>query len=161
MPHKYTHKERIDKFWKRVNITGLLDCWEWQGAKNQKGYGLVWKDQHHPSSAHRFAWEATYYPIPKGKLILHKCDNPPCCNPNHLYLGTNQDNMNDRKKRNPHHPRTMGENHPSAKLTEHNVREIKRLIAKGDQQKDIAKGFSVSTTAISRINTGRTWTHIK
>ena len=97
---KYTELERTTKFWSRVNIKGLLDCWEWTGTK-VGDYGWVQGSDRKGIYVHRFAWEVTYGSIPDGLWILHQCDNPPCCNPNHLYVGTPKDNAQDRERRNP------------------------------------------------------------
>src|SRR3990167_7794333 len=88
--------EKQDRFWSKV-ICGP-GCWNWTRATNTHGYGWVtWnKTQTH---AHRVAWEITNGPIPKGKHVLHHCDNTKCVNPSHLYLGTHADNMRDRADR--------------------------------------------------------------
>jgi hypothetical protein len=82
--------EQIDKFWKRVDVKSKDECWEWQGPKNGWGYGL-----HLSFIASRIAWVLVYGDIPYGMFVCHKCDNPLCCNPNHLFLGTHDDNMKD------------------------------------------------------------------
>lgn len=84
------------RFWKRVNKTA--SCWEWQGARNKTGYGTVcfnyktWR-------THRYAWHITYGSIPVNLCVLHHCDNPPCVNPDHLWLGTHADNVRDRENK--------------------------------------------------------------
>jgi len=91
-----THEER---FWKRVDVRGRDECWEWQNSKTQ-GYGDVWIDGK-SWKAHRYAWFLAHKTEPT-LMILHSCDNPPCCNPQHLREGTNQDNMNDMVMRGRH-----------------------------------------------------------
>lgn len=89
--------ERFDEFWDRVDIQGSDDCWEWKKSK-VRGYGSV-RLKGLPVRAHRAAYLLTYGNIPTDKQVLHHCDNPACCNPKHLYIGTQQDNMNDMYRR--------------------------------------------------------------
>jgi len=90
-----------ERFWNRVDKTDLNKvgetggCWLWSGAVNAYGYGIVSKDRR-PRRAHRVAWELTHGPIPSGFCVLHRCDNPPCVNPEHLFLGSKKDNMADK-----------------------------------------------------------------
>lgn len=97
--------EIVARFWAKVNRTD--GCWEWQASRNNYGYGLfhvgVGAAGRIRSSAHRFAYELAHGPIPKGLNVCHSCDNPPCCNPAHLFLGTQRDNVLDaaRKGRTP------------------------------------------------------------
>lgn len=84
-------------FWHKIDIKGKDECWNWKGSKNPQGYGQVWSNSKKKQiKAHRLAYEIyNQTSIPKGMLICHKCDNPPCCNPYHLFLGTSADNIND------------------------------------------------------------------
>ncbi len=86
-----------DRFWARVDTRGPDDCWEWQGARKIKGYGLVARGRRSEGLAttSRVAWELTSGPIPDGSVVRHTCDNPPCCNPTHLVLGSYSDNLRD------------------------------------------------------------------
>lgn len=91
-------REAVTRFWSKVDRRESADCWNWTGGKNGGGYGsLTVKGEH--VLAHRFAWEITHSPIPDRLLCLHKCDRPPCVNPNHLYIGTHGDNMRDKMER--------------------------------------------------------------
>lgn len=108
--------------------------------------------------AHRAAYELFVGPIPVGMWVLHRCDNPPCVNPHHLFLGTNTDNVHDMiaKGRN-----RTGESHTNAKLTESDVNEIRRIYERGDMERGarpLARKYGVSSTAISNIVQGRVWT---
>jgi hypothetical protein len=108
--------------------------------------------------AHRMAWELTHGPIPPGLFVCHHCDNPPCCNPVHLFLGTNADNVDDKVKK---YRQAVGENHGRAKLTNSDVVEIKRLSSKDKLEPHlIAPRFRVSVWQVSRIVNKRAWKHL-
>jgi hypothetical protein len=84
-----------ERFWSRVDTSGgLWACWPWTRGRNGAGYGLI-SQQHRDVSAHRLSWELANGPIPPGLYVCHTCDNPPCCNPSHLFLGTPTDNVRD------------------------------------------------------------------
>lgn len=83
-----------ERFWRMVSPRPSAGCWEWTGGKDTNGYGRTWNGTR-SEGTHRLAWQFTYGEIPKGFFICHHCDNPPCCNPRHLFLGTAQDNMQD------------------------------------------------------------------
>lgn len=146
----------IDSFLKNI-AKGLSedDCWAWQGWKTRAGYGqfTVTKKRYY---AHRFAYEH-YYSVEPGKLfVCHHCDNPECCNPKHLFLGTYQDNHNDmtRKGR-----RAKGETIAQSKLTEKQVLEIykqKGLIFSSK----LAPLYGVTPANICCIWRGETWSHV-
>lgn len=91
--------ELADRFWKKVLISGTNDCWHWKACKNNKGYGQF-KLKSKTVLAHKMSWELTNRrPFPKGKVTLHLCDNPPCVNPKHLKVGTQNDNVQDCKNK--------------------------------------------------------------
>lgn len=139
-------KTAVDRFWQKVKKG--RGCWEWTGSRaTNNGYGR------HPIGsghviAHRFSWELHFGEIPKGKEVCHSCDNPGCVRPEHLYLGTHADNMQDMVKRG------RGTN----RITEQDVREIKRLLGKGTfTQEQIADTFNISRGAVGHIKRGTTW----
>ena len=158
---KYTHKERIAKLWQRVRIEGLLDCWEFQGGRYAFGFGKILDVIGRVVSVHRFVWTLVNGVIPKGLCVLHKCDNPPCCNPYHLYLGTKKDNAKDRSERNPYFIAGIkGENNPQAKLTNDNIREIRLLLQHNLTQAAIAARYKVDASLIGKIKNGAIWKHV-
>lgn len=138
MPHKYTPEEWIVKFWEKVAVAGEDDCWLWLGAKYDGAYGsLRWGDRH--DSAHRISYLLAYGEFDRALNVLHKCDNPPCVNPKHLFLGTRTDNMRDKEaKGRGNQPR--GATHHKAKLTTEQIQEIRTRYAAGN----------VSTTTLGR-----------
>ncbi|HEY1248627.1 MAG TPA: HNH endonuclease [Nitrososphaera sp.] len=132
-------------FWSYVNKGEPDECWEFTGGKvGGTGYGKYrfngWTER-----AHRVAWEKVIGPIPKGMLVLHRCDNPPCCNPAHLFLGTTADNVRDRTEKG----RWKGG--APKKLTNEQEKEITELYSSGLTQREIANMFNVSQDTISRI----------
>ncbi len=85
-----------DRFWARFKYVG--ECWEWTGKRNEKGYGVV-KILYKRYFTHRKVWEITFGPIPEDIDVLHKCDNPACGRPSHLFLGNQDDNMKDMARK--------------------------------------------------------------
>jgi hypothetical protein len=144
-----------DRFWTKVRKGA--SCWEWTGAVNAQGYGLV-NDRNGGGCklAHRvsYAWA---HGDPGSLCVLHKCDNPRCVNPEHLLLGTRAENQRDMAAKG---RASRGEEHCHAKLREDDVREIRRLVAAGHTQKGVAGRFGVQPNAISRIVNRRRWGHI-
>lgn len=149
----------IARFWARVDrSSGPNACWEWQAARQPTGYGAVWLGRR-VAISHRVAWTLTNGPIPNGKHVCHHCDNPPCCNPEHLFLGTDDDNMRDKEQKGRAN-HSHSEARPSAKLTNDDVREIRRLLATGLMQREVADCYGVHDSQISRINSGHLWRHV-
>lgn len=143
-----------EQFWD--NVEKSEECWEWK-----KGLGSKSKPKHQygrafvlgivSRGAHRVAWELSFGGIPKGLQVLHKCDNPKCVRPDHLFLGTHADNMKDKGKKG----RISGERNPSAKYSDELIKKIKE--AEGTYY-SIAKKFGVSITYAKelRLNLYRT-----
>jgi len=152
-----THRRRplIDRFHQHVKPSNPSDCWPWRGHLNNKGYGQIYSlEAGREVLAHRAAWELEHGSIPDGLRVLHRCDNPPCCNPSHLFLGTQRDNIHDMvaKQRISH-----GTHRPNAKLTDDQVRAIRSTTISGRQ---LSKQLGVSEMTISRVRSGKTWRHI-
>ena len=151
-------KSTEKRFWEKVNKHGD-ECWEWLGSKDEKGYGYFW-DQIRNTKAHRYSWTTHYGRIQKDKIICHHCDNPSCVNPNHLFLGTHQDNANDREAKG-RRKNVVGENSPNSKLTDDDVRAIrKQYSSRNYTLDDLSKEFGVCFQQISRIVNRKRWKHI-
>jgi plasmid maintenance system antidote protein VapI len=145
------------RLWPRVNKGEPDECWEWTGALTAAGYGLLTiRGKNH--LAHRLAWELTNGPIPEGKHICHKCDNPACCNPSHLWAGSARDNVRDAAKKG----RLMhGEGHVFSKLTDEDIPRIHELANDSNvSRREIAEQFGVTRATITDVIYGRTWKHI-
>lgn len=155
-------KTLADRFWSKVKMRGLNECWEWQAVKRENnGYGLFGVEGT-MLYAHRVAWSLMNGKIPDGMYVLHKCDNRSCCNPNHLFLGTHQDNMSDmvNKGRQSRISRP-GAMNPNAKLTESQVIEIRsKYKLGGTTLKKLASEYGVSFSNISRVIRGQHWANI-
>jgi hypothetical protein len=133
-------------------------CIVWTGYVCRSGYGKIWYTGKNPL-AHRVAWELAHGPIPAGLHVCHRCDNRPCVNVDHLFLGTNADNMADRNAKGRARGGSMrGEAHPFAKLTNADVAAIRaaRGVEKG---RETASRFGVSPSRVSMIQTGKVWVH--
>jgi hypothetical protein len=151
---KLTESDK-ERFWSKVDIKSPEECWEWKAGKTLNGYGTFRLSVKH-KYAHRLAWELTNGPIPEGMSILHKCDNRGCCNPDHLYVGTQYDNMMDRAERNPNNPGGR-----KAKLYEGEIWLIRKLRVEkpksGKYRKYkfhasyVAKMFKVSQSTIYNV----------
>lgn len=142
-----------DRFWAKVDKSG--ECWEWTGAKNHYGYGkfsvrrCVWV------FAHRVAWEITNGEIPAGRFVCHRCDNPACVRPDHLFLGTAQDNSTDAKVK----QRSKSASHLGRRLTREEVEQMRSLYQGGEcSQQQLARRFGVSQGLVSAIVRGRLYT---
>lgn len=157
----YSRKARdpinlLRRFWSKVNITGIDDCWIWTGSKTPLGYGGIniggrWH------SAHRKSFEFSYGHLPLNLDVLHRCDNPPCCNPKHLFLGTAKDNMMDAAKKS-RMGKTRGEDHPKTTITLSQVAELRKLYASGQfTQEQLACKFHVCRATIHNIVSFKTW----
>jgi HNH endonuclease len=151
-PSKRTFNER---FWSKVDKSAGPDgCWIWT-ASTVNGYGRL---DH--ILAHRYSYEQNIRPVPEGLEVLHSCDNPGCVNPRHLWVGTHQDNMTDRNMKG-RSSAPVGEQHGSHKLTEEEVRAIRRIAESGIcTQQYLANMFGVSDQTIHRIVHRKNWKHL-
>lgn len=142
--------ERIAKHTRRA----ANGCLEWTGALNDAGYGRL-IDGRRNVRAHRANWELHNGPIPDGLLVLHRCDNPKCVDPKHLFLGTNTDNIRDMvcKGRG-----LVGEHHGNSRTTLADVQAI-RAASPSLTHKELADIFHLSFQQVSRIRRGEAWNH--
>lgn len=132
-------------------------CWNWTKKLDGHGYGCA-KYERKCIGTHRLSYKLFIGEIPAGMLVCHHCDNPPCCNPEHLFLGTNQDNSNDKVRKGRH---TYGEDCRSTKLTKEQVMEIRGLALSGAiSQGELGERFGVCQTTIYAVVSGRTWKHL-
>lgn len=148
-----TDKEYIkQRFWSKVNKRGDSECWEWQRGRHPNGYGACKIAGISTNKAHRIAWILTRGQIPEGLYVCHRCDNPPCCNPNHLFLGTQKDNIMDNVLKGRQHK----------KLSEKDIIEIRRKCTiEGVSQAKIAKQFDLCRQAVSQIVAGERWAWVE
>ena len=152
-----------ERFWARVKKGP--DCWLWIGrSRHRGGYGMLGRGGRQAGmiGAHRVSWELHHGTIPIGLVVCHRCDNPPCVNPDHLFLGTPRDNVHDAiSKGRMVYADHAGEKNGHARLTNAAVAEIRRRYAVGDvTQTALAKQFGVPQTHISRIVLRQQWTEV-
>lgn len=147
-----------DRFLSHVSIPeNINDCWEWMGANHGDGYGCFGIN-YKLYGAHRVSFELFVGPIPDGLFVCHSCDNRACVNPSHLFLGTHQDNMQDRNDKN---RQQRGERCGTHKLTEQEIFQIREMLEQGYTQQEIARMFGTSRVNISYIKTGKSWGWLK
>jgi HNH endonuclease len=149
----------LARFMSKIPATFANDaCWNWQGGIDDGGYGKFYYNSR-PCFAHRVSWELHRGPIPTGLWVLHKCDNRQCVNPEHLFLGTAQDNHDDMVSKG-NRASFRGQNGGNAHLTEADVIEIKEALLAGIPGNQLALRYEVERNTIYHIKHGRTWSHI-
>lgn len=155
-----------ERFWSHVDQSG--ECWVWTGGRNSKGYGRCWSDGTN-RQAHRVSWELTNGPIPDGLIICHRCDNPPCVRPDHLFPGTKADNSQDAVSKGRLTPPAVrrpdrcprGAANGQSRLTDDLVRTIRAEYATGRiGHHRLAKRYGVTKRTISLIVKRQAWTHV-
>lgn len=154
------------RFWKRVDICGLNDCWNWKSSISKKtGYGKCKRNGKH-TSAHRMAHILTHGDIKNGLHVLHRCDNRPCCNPSHLFLGTHKDNMADaaskgRTWRGAVPPGLKGSESACSKIKESDAAAIRLEYSSGNvTQAALGRKYCIGQDQISRIVNRKQWAHV-
>ena len=149
----------IEERWRAKYTVVESGCWEWTSSIDSRGYGMIKHKNGKQIKAHRFSWMLHRGEIPKGIFVLHKCDNRKCVNPDHLFLGTHQDNMDDMVIK--HRSATnKGKANGAAKLTEADIIGIRNALGNYLTQSYIGKVYGVSQTQISHINLRKQWGHI-
>jgi hypothetical protein len=157
--HNMTETER---FWSKIEKSNDNSCWLWMASTDSLGYGgMNWKGKR--QKAHRIMWILTYGEIPNNLEVCHSCDNPPCVNPKHLWLGTHQDNMDDMNKKG-RRTAARGERSGNHKLTQLQVDEIRKRYRRnanrnkiGEGAEILAKEFGVSSRQILQIVNHKFW----
>lgn len=143
----------MQRFWEKVDRKGPNDCWEWTAARYKKGYGCfdINGRQWH---AHRYVLVLIGVDVPDNLLVCHHCDNPPCVNPDHLFLGTAADNSADMVQKG---RAAVGTDNARSKLTEKDVLQIRRS---KESRKTLARQFNISQQHISDIKHRNVWRHL-
>lgn len=155
-----THRRQpstSERFAARHSLDVITGCWPWTARKNAKGYGVFKATGE--VSAHRVSWVLFRGAIPAEMFVCHRCDNPSCVNPDHLFLGTHDDNMRDMVDKGRQRS-ACGSAHPNAKFTEDDARAIRAEFAlRKTTQRALAKRYGVSQTAIHFVTSEKHWRH--
>ncbi len=149
--------------WRFISVGGADECWNWIGSKDTTGYGRIGIARKY-YAAHRIVYSLSVKEIPFSAPkrrsddghVLHTCDNRACCNPRHLFLGTQKDNMRDMVQKG----RCVdgrGERNSNAKLSIRDVEDVRWILSKGIAVSEVARLYQVTWTAIHSIRTGKTW----
>lgn len=160
--HGHNHPKRKrptaeQRLWGRVEKRGPDDCWEWQGNRDSRGYGRF-RLEGKSIGVHRAAYILTHGPISADRVVCHRCDNPACCNPAHLFLGTTKDNVQDMIQKG--RDAMVGSANSNAKLTEPDVIRIREMAQTGMTYQAIADHFNVTISLIGKVVTRRMWNHV-
>jgi hypothetical protein len=147
-------------------VVAASGCWEWTGSKNRDGYGRTGTGSSRSELAHRLVYRLCVGELENGQEVCHRCDNPSCVRPSHLFAGTHRANMQDAARKGRLKPRdSKGEKNPGAKLDAGRVLEIKRRCLGKDvgpqAVTDLAREFGVCANSIANILSGKTWKHVK
>jgi hypothetical protein len=146
--------ERMENFTVKTN-----GCWKWTGGKTAQGYGNIWFDGS-LRRANRIRWQLCFGEIPEGMLVLHKCDNPECTNPDHLFIGTQKDNMQDMIQKG-RGRKANGSSHYMSKFTEQDILEMRKLSKEGHDINYISEKFSAKKGTIRAIINRTNWKWLK
>jgi hypothetical protein len=148
MPYGPKPRPAAERF--EAHVQRTASCWLWTASTRSAGYGQFW-DGERIRLAHRFAYEQAYGPVPDGLRVLHECDNPLCVRPDHLWLGTQAENLADMRAKGRAAPQ------PGTKLTRELAAEIRRRCADGETQQSVADSIGTTRSNVSSIVRGRTW----
>jgi hypothetical protein len=151
-------RDTPDRFWGLVDQSRPEGCWPWTGNTVDAGYG-VFTTRRSRTYAHRKAWELENgRPVGPGKVIAHRCDNPPCCRPGHLFETDDPGNRADCVAKRRH---CFGSRSSKSLLTEETATKALRMLSTGATQSETGRRFGVSRSAISSLATGRNWKHLR
>lgn len=150
------HRPLAERFWEKVEVRAPHECWPWLAATKQGGYGKIADDSGRIQLAHRIAYRLAFGDIPPDRVVCHRCDNPGCVNPQHLFVGTQAENLRDmRIKRRGNPPR--GSRHPEARLDEALAARVRADVR---SHRRIAKDYGIGKSTVGMIKAGATWTHV-
>lgn len=150
-------EDYVKRFWSFVDKQE--GCWEWTGSLFKQGYGQFSYNRKN-TKAHRISYLIHFGELPADLLVCHKCDNRKCVNPQHLFLGTHYDNVQDQISKNRRHDVT-GEKNGKSKMTIESVLELVRIVGSGQMsQNEAAKYFGISQGVISGIMLGKRWSYV-
>lgn len=147
---------RLEDVWKYASVRGEDECWPWVGVVLTNGYGQFYSGGK-TLLAHRAVYQLTHGDAPGNLLVCHRCDYRACVNPAHLFLGTPADNSHDMSAKG---RAAAGERSGVNKVTDEDVREIRRLAAEGHRQRDIAARFDIVQGNVGMIVRRETWRHV-
>ena len=153
----------IARFITKIKVDKRTDCWNWTASTNRKGYGHFgvrdadgkWRIK----AAHRVSYEYCIGKIPSGIKVCHRCDNPKCVNPDHLWLGTDKDNSVDKFRKN-RQAIVAGSKNPNAILNEEAVKKLRQLYKAGYTKSNLASIFNIKLVTVRKIVTYKLWKHV-
>lgn len=154
---KVKEQDTVTRFWK-YTVVAPDGCWQWTGARDSDGYGLLTTRRSgsiRHMRMHRLSWEIHHGPIPDGLFVLHRCDNPPCARPDHLFLGNNKENATDRHMKGRTIGAAKGERNPMARLSDGAVDELRAAVASGITYAKVGAMFGVTSGHVSDIINGK------
>jgi len=150
------------RFWKYTDRRSSSECWNWTGPLLNSGYSQLGVGSESNGTravrmGHRISWLIHFGEVPEEKMVLHKCDNRKCVNPNHLYLGTHKENMQDAYNR---MTMSRGEQHHNAKLTKEKVIELRNRYADGESIRSLSRSFKLDRATVKAAAIRKTWRQV-
>lgn len=155
-------KPLAERFMEKVHHEPTTGCWLWGGCADSQGYGQIRRGPVRDGVAQATSISLYLHLgiiVPPGMLVCHRCDNPPCVNPDHLFVGTTKDNSADMHRKGRSNI-LRGSLSPHAKVTEHDVADIRNAYRRGELMKELAATYGIKETTVGHIATGRSWTHV-